>query len=353
MRFPSWFKTESRESNFTNLVVGHLLASAEGPSADTGSLGVLEIASGIYGRAFAAADVSPTSFRSRHLDPATLSLIARELIRSGDIVFVPVIDRRGIRLVPASDWDITGGADPESWSYRVSLAGPSTLLTRILPASGVLHFMYAQNPIQPWRGLSPLMRARSTGAIAANLELRLSQEMSGRSGNLLPVPGDPSEPRYDGLRADLGNLRGDTAMVPSLAGGFEMGPSGQGRQDWKPVRFGANPPESIDKIRTTTGRQILAACGVPIPLAEGGAQSAGLREGFRQFLHLSVTPLARLIVSEISRKLELPGMTLTFRRLHAADLMGRARAYQSLVGAGAEGQGMDPERASRIAGLED
>ena len=354
MDFLSWFKPEKRESSFTNLVVGHLLASAEGSRSDVGALAVLETASGLYGRAFAVADVSPPSPRSLALDAPTLSLIARELIRSGEIVMVPNIGPGGLTLIPASDWDVSGGADPSTWMYRVTLPGPSALWTRILPASGVLHFMYARSPIHPWRGVSPLTRARATGAIAANIELRLGEELSGRSGNLLPVPGDPSEVRYDGLRADLGGLKGNTAMVPSLAGGFEMGPGGvNNRTDWKPVRFGANPPASIDAIRSTTGKQILAACGVPVALAEGGEGAQGLREGFRQFLHLSVTPLAALVAAELSRKLELPGITLRFRRLHAADLMGRARAYGSLLSAGGEGEGMDPSRAAEIAGLND
>ena len=253
-------------------------------------------------------------------------------------------------LLPASSWDVTGGANPQSWIYRVTLAGPSTLTTRNLPASGVLHFQYARSPIQPWRGLSPLARAKATGRIAANLELRMGEEVGGRSGSLLPVPGDPGDSRFDGLKADLGNLRGNTAMVPSLTGGMEQGPgSGANRQDWKPVRFGADPPEALNDIRTATGRAILAACGVPVSLADpGNAAGQALREALRQFLHLSILPLAAGVAFELSAKLEIPGLALSFRRLQAADIMSKSRAYGSLVKAE-----MDKARAEKFAGLED
>ena len=356
MGFWDWFTTENRESSFTNLVVGHLLASAEGTNADAGALAVLETASGLYGRAFSLADVTPASRRTLGLNPCTLELIGRELIRSGEIVLVPEVGPGGLALLPASDWDITGGANPQSWIYRVTLPGPSSLLTRNLPASGVIHCQYARSPIHPWRGVSPLTRAKATGKIAANLEVRLGEEMAGRSGHLLPVPGDPGDSRFDGLKADLAGLRGNTAMVSSTASGFEQGPAAGGRaEDWKPIRFGADPPESLDAIRTSTGRAILGACGVPVALADPGS-SAGtaLREGLRQFLHLSVQPLGALVAAELAAKLEVPGLMLKFRRLHAADIAGRARAYGSLVNAkSGETPAMDPDRAAAIAGLED
>ena len=315
----------------------------------------VECASSMFGRSFRVANVTPASMRTAGLTPTILEMIARQLIIAGEIVLVPEIGPEGVDLVPASDWDIEGGANPRTWRYRVTLPGPSTLQTRHLPAAGVLHFMYAPSPIHPWRGVSPLTRAKLTGAIASNLELRLSQEMGGRSGNLLPVPGDPGEPRFDGLRADLSALEGNTALVPSLTGGFEQGPSGGTRQDWKPIRFGPAPPESLDAIRTSTGRKILGACGVPVSLADpGNAAGQALREALRQFLHLSVVPLAAGVAWELSRKLEVPGLKLGFRRLHAADIQGRARAFASLINAGqGETQAMDPERAASIAGLED
>ena len=49
-----------------------------------------------------------------------------------------------------------------------------------------------------------------------------------------------------------------------------------------------------------------------------------------------MAPLAALIAEEAGAKLEAPGASLSFDRLFAADLSGRARAFQSLVGGGME-----------------
>ena len=65
-------------------------------------------------------------------------------------------------------------------------------------------------------------------------------------------------------------------------------------------------------------------------LAVGGA---GAREAYRQLLTSGIEPLGRIVEAELSEKLERP-ITLSFRRLAAADIVGRARALKGLVGAG-------------------
>lgn len=56
-------------------------------------------------------------------------------------------------------------------------------------------------------------------------------------------------------------------------------------------------------------------------------------------------PLAGIIRQELAEKLDAP-IGLNLDRLFAADLSGRARAFQSLVGGG-----MDPGKAAGLAGL--
>ena len=74
--------------------------------------------------------------------------------------------------------------------------------------------------------------------------------------------------------------------------------------------------------------------------------AAGQRESWRRFLHGSVQPLGDLLAVELADKLDTPGLRLTFDRLMASDLSGRARAFGSLVQGG-----MDADRAARLAGL--
>ena len=62
-------------------------------------------------------------------------------------------------------------------------------------------------------------------------------------------------------------------------------------------------------------------------------------------MHATVTPLARIVSEELSDKFETP-ISLSFDGLFAADLAGRARAFQSLVGGG-----MDVAKAAALAGL--
>ena len=90
--------------------------------------------------------------------------------------------------------------------------------------------------------------------------------------------------------------------------------------------------------------EVLAACGVPPGLfldADGTSQ----REGLRRYFSLTVEPLAGLLAAELSAKLETE-IGLGFSGRFAADLSGRARAFQSMVGAG-----MDLAKAAGRAGL--
>ena len=90
--------------------------------------------------------------------------------------------------------------------------------------------------------------------------------------------------------------------------------------------------------------EIYAACGVPpalFAIGEGTAQ----RESFRRFLHATVQPLAGIVSAELAAKLD-GDVSLSFDKLFAADLSGRARAFQSLVNGG-----MEVGKAAGLAGL--
>ena len=204
------------------------------------------------------------------------------------------------------------------------------------------------DPGVPWVGLSPLAYARDTGKLAAALELRLGEEAAAPVGRLLPIPdvaGDePDSGPLAKLREDLRNARGRTLLVPTTAAGFGEGMAAAPRQDWQQKRLGADPPQALEKIRNAVGQTILAACGVPVELAEIG-QGTAAREAWRRFLHATVDPLGKLVAEELSEKFEFP-VSLDFDSLMASDISGRARAFQSMVGGG-----MEIERAASLSGL--
>ena len=127
-------------------------------------------------------------------------------------------------------------------------------------------------------------------------------------------------------------------MHPGAAG---SAPSG----DWMPRRVGADPPAAEVELLTTASAEVYAACGVPVALFATGEGTAQ-RESFRRLLHATVQPLARIVSAELSAKMDAD-VALSFDTLFAADLSGRARAFQSLVKAG-----MDLSKAAGLAGLD-
>ena len=344
-------------AGYTDAVVRALLQhAAGGTTADPSATAALEAAAGQYARAFAVADVTPATPATRALSPAALSLMGRELIRRGEFVQMIEADREGVRLVPVGSWDIRGRWEPSTWRYRVVLSGPSGTLTRSLPAAAVVHGRYSTDPARPWAGVSPLAWASLTGRLHAELESALADESGGTRGHLLPVPqspegdaidpdtGEPTDPLSD-LRRDVQNLRGRTVLTETVAAGWGEGRGAAPLADWKPQRIGASPPDSLAVLRTDSAQAVLGACGCPPGLFMAG-DAAGQRESWRRFLHGSVQPLAELLAVELADKLAVPGLRLGFDALFASDLSGRARALQSLVGAGVE----LPD-ARRLAGM--
>ena len=359
MRWP-WQRTpEKRQSTqpFTDAIQAAIAAQAGGNlTGNPLALGALEMASGAYGRAFAAATLTPPV---PSLTPAIRASIARSLVRRGESVFLIQVKGGAVRLIPCGSWDVRGGWERESWFYRLDTFGPSGNTTHFVPGSAVLHPMYSYDAARPWLGLSPLQWASLTGTLAANLESKLGEEAGGSVGHLLPVPQDPAngdsdgdgeddeadEKPLDALRSDLANLHGRTALVESVAGGWGEGKSAAPMFDWKPQRFGASPPQTLAVLRSDAGQAVLGACGVPVSLFTD-ADGTAARESWRRFVMGSVEPVAALVAAELSSKLEIPGLRFGFESLWAHDLAGRAQSFKAFVAGG-----MDVERAAALSGL--
>ena len=189
--------------------------------------------------------------------------------------------------------------------------------------------------------MGPLERAKTTATLAANVEARLSEELSQSAGEVLPVPDGKAKAA---LQKDLRAIKGRLALVESTASAWGDGSQGAPRRDLVQNRIGANPPEVLATLRSDSALSVLAACGVPVTLLER-ADGTSLREAWRQFLHSSVVPVSDIVAAELSDKLAVD-IKLNFDRMFASDLSGRARAFQSLVGGG-----MDVAKAAALAGL--
>ena len=336
MRFP-WSRAEVRQS-YSDTVIQALLSAASG-EAPSGLTAALEICSGWWQRAFASAELSPPGIVAAALRPH-LGLIGRGLVAKGEAVFEIGIDG-GLNLRPASTVTVTGGGAPDSWMYELSLAAPSETVTRHLRADRVLHLRYGTTSRRPWRGVSPIAESGTTKKLLDNLETRLAQETGEAVGHLIPVPNVEASSQ---LQADIRALKGQVTLVESVNTNWGAGETGKPTGDFQARRIGADPPDSLRMLRRETEESILAACGVPVTVLGGGGTAS--REAYRQFLHLTIAPVALELARQIGELFDLPDFAFSFDRLMASDLSGRARAMQSMVNGG-----MPVDKAAALAGL--
>ena len=342
---------EKRDGYADALLAAHYAAAQGGKGASRSATSAAEISAGLIGRALASAKVKPDNIITQSLTPGLLNMIGRSLIYRGEIVFRISVGSGGL-LLPSQNIQVFGKADPSDWEYLLTETGPSNSETFRVPADEVLHFRWGTDPSRPWRGISPLTAASLTSRLLAETESQLSDEASGPRGSLIPVPQDGGDGGADDplkmLKADISKLRGNVALVETTSSGFGEGrvaAPGYGNSDWVPKRLGADPPMGAVDLSDQASLRVLSACGIPsslIAIAPGAAS----REGLRRFLHTTVQPLLNVIAAECRAKLHVDDLTFDTTDLHAADISGRARAFQSMVGAG-----MDVAKAAALSGL--
>ena len=196
------WQREKRDSSYTDTLIQTIVSQASGATlAKPAATGALEASASIVARCFAAADVvaGPDQFVAA-LGPSTLSLVGRSLIRQGEVLFAIEILNGRVVLLPAASWDIYGAHDPATWTYRLTLGGPSRLTTlEPVPSEGMVHIKYQADTETPWRGVSPLASAAIAGRLSAETMQALADEASGPRGMLLPTPVDGNDPTITAL----------------------------------------------------------------------------------------------------------------------------------------------------------
>ena len=339
MRWPSWARaaTETR-ANATDRLVALIQSEAGGTlSGDARAIAALETASKLYEQAFAAAHVIAPEELQHLLTPRLMSMAARALIRRGEIVFAIEADpATGIALLPCGSWDIAGGPDERSWFYRVDMMAPSGSTSRTIQSAGVVHMRWGTTPGCPWKGVGPLGAggASTTGSLAGALELRLAEEIAQPVGSFLPLPrADATDPDADtdddaALRADIRAAAGKQLFVESTVAGWGEGMGSAPRRDWVPSRFGAQPPEVLNLLRSKVSQDVLSSCGIPIGMIENSDGTA-MRESLRRFVMTSCQGLAALMATEIGAK--IAPIEIDFSPLHGHDLSGRTQSYARLT----------------------
>ena len=359
MRWP-WAKRERRAASYTDLLIAGQESLALTGLSSSATTAAVEAAAGAWARTFGSAAVenAPDDVIEA-LSPLTLAQIGRDLIRKGESLLVISIGDDGeLSLTPASGWAVSGAtAEVSSWAYRVEDQGPSGRRTRNLPSAGVIHAVYSYDPSRPWQGRGPLSWASLSATLHNRATRALVEDVSAGVGYVLPAPAgggendgddDPSDAQLGALLSRLKALKGGLMVVDSMSGSWGGDARDAPGQDWSQHRLGPEPHATLAAVHSQTARDIVGACGVPLSLVFGGTDAAALRESWRQFLHGSVAPVARQVERELRVKLDSPALKLNFDSLFASDLSGRARAFQSMVGAG-----MDISKAAALAGLMD
>ena len=346
-----WPFTRNRQAGaFTDTLLNGLIAAANGTNATPEAVSATEMAAGTWARAFMAARVLPPGRAAEACTPELLGQIGRALVRRGEWLAVIAVDDSGaIRLIPSSSWTVRGEPEPESWTYRVNLAGPTGIRTRTLPAEGVVHIRYGAEPLRPWIGLSPLQFAIVTGKLSGGLESNLANEASGLTGYVIPMPQDGGAANLDKLRADIRDAKGGTTLAETTSAGYGEGRAAAPAADWQPRRIGMNVPAANVQLRSDVEACILAIHGVSPSLVQTNSDGTAQREAWRRFVFGTIEPMSRVVASELAAKLESPGVRLDFTDLRAEDIAGRSRSYLALTSGD---NGMSPEDARRLVGFD-
>ena len=358
MRWP-WSKREpeqrSTATGYTASLTAALQAGAEGGVSDTAPLATaaLEAAAGLYARCMSAAVVKGADDVADALPAPVLALIARNLIRRGEDhhrIYV-----RGGRLVlePVGFAYAHGaGPDPLRWTYSATLYGPTDSRHEWVPATSMLHCRYSVDASRPWLGVPPWSWAASTSQAIAALDRFVAREASAPHGSLLGMPESPQIDEagevtpLDAFRGDLFKARGGVLITEFSGNADPDAPTGQRGSRIEHLRFGMER-ETVDALRTATGRDVLAACGVPPSLMVPNSDGTAQRESYRRFLHTALRPMARVMEAELRMKLDAPNLRLDMADLHAADSESRSRSLANFIKAG-----VDPRDAARAASIE-
>ena len=342
----NWLWKDSAENraestDYSEKIIGEILARATGAAADSGAIAATEAAVGFISRSLSSAEVEPQNRLTAGVTPGILEITGRSLSTTGNALFVIQIEGGAVRLAPVAHWNVEGESDPASWRYRCDMAGPSRQRTRVVEAAGVVHFKTGCEISRPWMGRSALQIAVATGKLSASVEQSLTREQAFR----------PTRVVYSARGTEqISELLEDISRGGLIAENINEGDAATASKP--PAAIGPEPGAGQVELRTTAARSVLSAFGLSASLFETGSD-ASLRESFRIAFRTCLNPLAMMISQELSSKLETP-VTLSLDEIRAADSQGQARALASKAAAFkifVTDGGMTTDQAREIAGI--
>ncbi|MDB5663552.1 phage portal protein [Cypionkella sp.] len=313
---------ETRATQF-DLVPGYMTAKRSNVRlAGTAALSATVAAcGGAWSRAFAMLRAEPDA----DLLPAPiLASVGLDLLLKGESCWHIRSAQGEIELVPVAAWDELGGGH-----FSLHISHPNTTETVAALEAEVVRLIINPDPLQLWRGRSPLHFAGLSPVLMAEIEAALSGALPYAGKGLLPMPatlsGEQSGKVLSGLQS------GSLAVITSKA---DMAVhSGGDRNEIKRVELSPDM-RGLELTESASGlhNRLLTACGVPPALLSDTGNAGASREAYRLFVLQTISPLARILLPELKRKLGIDRLSLA--DMMAADVAGRARAVSSLVQAG-------------------
>ena len=337
-RWP-WQRPERREASggYTEIIGRLVEAQAAGTTQQASATAATEAVAGLLSRSLAAATVEGPDGVADLVTPRVLGQMGRDLIRVGESCHVLRYLAGRMILLPASTWYFEGGADPADWLCTATVYGPSGSSTWRVPFDSVIFSAWGSPTARPYHGLSPQSWAADTARLSANAEKTLADEAGGPVAQLIAYPegaagdSDDEGSPFNRLRAAISKGRGQAFLVESMMGGHGQGRSEAPAKDWRANRLGPEPDEGLVKVADAAFARVLAACGCS-PALFDDSDGTSKREALRQWWLGTVQPLARMIETELSAKLDA---TIRLRfDLYNVDLSGRAASFQKLVAGG-------------------
>ena len=319
---------ETENRNYTDIVTQALLDASADTVADA-YVSAMETTAGALSRAFTAATVTGGGGA---FSPWVMGQIGRSLVEYGESVWYRV----GMTLERVDNYDF-----PTRSIRNYNLNMPDG---RVVQATTdrVLHVRWNVN-IYNGRGVGPLQQARNLRQLMQRLEGSLKDELSAAVGYLLPIPQDGQSDTVATLRQQIAELKGRIAVIETARGGWGQGSAQGTRREFDLQRLGPNIPDSSVNLFEAAREAVFSACGYPPALAHD-VDGTSQREAWRRYLHGTVSPLGRLVIDAAG----MAGLQISIQwdNLFASDITGRARAFQSLVGAG-----MPLEQAAAASGI--
>ena len=333
--------TENR-AGYTDSVVAALLSSATAQQNAATDTGILESALGAIYRGFL------TSTNDLGIPSSQISVMVREMLTRGNSLWYRIPGETRLYPVATYDVEMLGKVTVENameWRYRIEIALPrERFITMHVNRDRIIHCMYAPDPLRPWSGVSPIGNGKLAANLIANLEKSLGQEAGTTTGYLLPIPKPVDGDSVDDLRTDLAGLKGKTALIETVRGGYDEGRTAAPVRDYQPSRLGPSMTQSEVELYREVQMTILSMLGVPTEILRPSDGTAA-REAWRRFLHGCIAPLSILVQEELERVFKR-SVTISHENLFASDVVSKARAYGSLV----KGN-MNPQQAGRIVGF--